>query len=269
MVRERQWTNVRIETQPAFVADVIIQRDSHRNALDEHTLDELTQAISYVTRSCEYRVLTIRGDGGVFCSGADLNWIHRVANESESDMANAGLKLKNFFGAILRCPIPTVAIVHGAVIGVGVGIAAACDFAVSCPKCIFSTPELALGIVPGAFVPILAIKLGLNATSRMLLSADEFSAASAADQGLVSHLASHPDSHVEDARRLASQLTKLSPSAVFLAKRLLHSFADSLLENSNIDIEHLVASWASPDGLEGLASFVEKRSPEWTQRETS
>ena len=126
------------------IALVTINRPEARNALNLAMCEALLQAAARAAADESIRVVFIRGNGPVFCAGADVK--ERQGMSQEEVRAR---RLKGFaaYGALEALPMPAIAVVQGAALGSGVEIAAACDFIVALPDAVFGTPEALRGTV--------------------------------------------------------------------------------------------------------------------------
>ncbi|HEY8249142.1 MAG TPA: enoyl-CoA hydratase/isomerase family protein, partial [Burkholderiales bacterium] len=125
------------------VATIALNRPDVRNALNLEMCDELLRVSKELVEK-KVRVVFVRGNGPVFCGGADLN---ERKGKSEDWIRARRMRAFAAYGALESLPMPCVALVHGAAIGSGVEIAAACDFIVATPDASFRTPEAQRGTV--------------------------------------------------------------------------------------------------------------------------
>ncbi len=106
------------------------------------------------------RAVFIRGAGGVFSAGADLNWMRAAADWSESDNRDDAMGLADMLKALYDIPALTVALVEGAAMGGGAGIVAACDMAVAVKSATFAFSEVKLGLIPATIAPYVVEAVG-------------------------------------------------------------------------------------------------------------
>jgi enoyl-CoA hydratase len=126
------------------VATLALNRPEVRNALNLDMCNELVFAVEKLGADSSTKMIFVRGNGPVFCGGADLN---ERKGKSEQWVRERRLRAFAAYGALESLPMPCVALVHGAAIGSGVEIAAACDFIVATPDATFRTPEAQRGTV--------------------------------------------------------------------------------------------------------------------------
>ena len=126
------------------VATIALNRPEVRNALNLEMCDALIDGIAKLSNDESIKLVFVRGNGPVFCGGADLN---ERKGKSETWIRERRLRAFAAYAALEALPMPCVALVHGAAIGSGVEIAAACDFIVATPESSFRTPVAQRGTV--------------------------------------------------------------------------------------------------------------------------
>ena len=191
------------------VAMITLNRPEVRNALNLEMCDELIR----ITKSIDARVVFVRGNGPVFCGGADLN---ERKGKSEEWVRERRMRAFAAYAALEALPMPCVALVHGAAIGSGVEIAAACDFIVAAPGTTFRTPEAQRGTV-GATQRLPRI-LGKRLAKDLMFTGRALSAEEARAAGLVARVVE--DLHAE-ATLIGEAILKAPPLALKLAKRTI------------------------------------------------
>ena len=193
------------------VATIALNRPEVRNALNLEMCDALLDTARKIVQN-EARLVFIRGNGPAFCGGADLN---ERKGKSEAWIRERRMRAFAAYGAIEALPMPCVALVHGAVVGSGVEIAAACDFIVATADATFRTPEAQRGTV-GATQRLPRI-IGKRLAKDLMFTGRPLTAAQARDAGLVSRIG---DLYVEK-RAIAEVILKAPPLALRLAKRTI------------------------------------------------
>jgi enoyl-CoA hydratase len=195
------------------VAMMTLNRPEVRNALNLDMCNELSETLGRLSRDESLRLVFIRGNGPAFCGGADLN---ERTGKSEEWIRERRMRAFAAYGAIESLPMPCVALVHGAVIGSGVEIAAACDFIVATPSASFRTPEAQRGTV-GATQRLPRI-LGKRLAKDLMFTGRAMTAEEARTAGFVSRVVE--DLHKE-ATLIGEAILKASPLAMKLAKRTI------------------------------------------------
>jgi methylglutaconyl-CoA hydratase len=249
------------------VATVWLNRPTVRNALDEVLLSEITQAIHHLEQDNSVRVIILAGRGSVFCAGADLNWMKRMAEYSAEQNKNDAMGLASMLKTLKEVSKPTIARVHGAAFAGGMGLAAACDVVVAEPAAEFCLSEVRIGLIPSTISPYVIQALGIQAAKRYMLTAERLSAKEAHRLGFVHELCK--DGTIDTSiAQISNALIAGGPMALAQTKALMKSVVNRPLDDPLIS---QTAGWiaqvrASPEGREGMASFLEKRLPTWRQR---
>jgi len=194
------------------VATVALNRPEVRNALNLEMCAALLESVKKLIEQ-DVRLVFVRGNGPVFCGGADLN---ERKGKSEEWIRQRRVKAFTAYAALEALPMPCVALVQGAAIGSGVEIAAACDFIVATPDATFRTPEAQRGSV-GATQRLPRI-LGKRLAKDLMFTGRALTAAEARDAGFVARIAADLD---DEMRRISAAILKASPLALKLAKRTI------------------------------------------------
>lgn len=250
--------------QRGAVANLWLNRPQVRNAMDETLIAELTQALVQLEASPDVRVIVLGGRGQAFCAGGDLNWMKRMAGYSAQQNRDDAMGLARMLQRLSRIGKPTIARVHGAAFAGGMGLAAACDMVVAEPAATFCLSEVRIGLIPATISPYVVQALGMQAAKRYMLTAERISAALAHRLGMVHELC-EPGAIDTSVDQLVQALLTGGPDALAKTKALLalvngHPIDDALIEQT-ADLIALVR--ASDEGKEGVASFLDKRSPAW------
>ena len=246
------------------VAVVWLARDDVRNAFNEVSIAELAQAFTELGRNDDVRAIVLAAKGPAFCAGADLDWMKRMAGYSHEENRADALRLATMLRTIYECPKPVVARVQGDAYAGGIGLVAACDFAVASLNVTFCLSETKLGLIPATIGPYVLRAMHPHAARRYFLSAEKFTAAEAFRIGLVHEIA--PAEELDGkVNEILGALMLTSQSAVIEAKRLVRDLTarpidDSLVADTALRIADIRTS---EDGREGVRSFLDKRKPRW------
>lgn len=247
-------------------ATVTLRRPEAHNALNAALIAELTGAFEELARDASTRVVVLAAEGKSFCAGGDLKWMREAAAYTFEENVADAQRLSRMLQAISGCPKPVIARVQGAAFGGGAGLAAACDLAAAAENALFSFSEVRLGLIPSVISPWVLRKLTPGDARRFFLTAERFSAAEARRTGLISEVAA---SEQELDARIAGWVEALlqnGPEAMAACKQLLDDA--SALEWSAFagsTPRRLAERRATDEGREGVAAFLEKRSPNWTE----
>lgn len=246
------------------IATIWMNRPDLHNAFDETLIAELTAACIALDEDADIRVIILAGRGKSFSAGADLNWMKRAANNGLADNLNDARALANMLRTLADMKKPTIARIQGAALGGGMGLAAACDIAVASTKAVFATSEVKFGIIPSAISPYVLRAIGARQAYRYFQSAERIDATHAREIGLV-HETVAPEQLDAKVQEIASALLQGGPLAQSAAKELIRT-VDSRPINDNLveDTAHRIAHLrATPEAREGIAAFLDKRSPAW------
>ena len=194
------------------VATIALNRPEVRNALNLEMCEQLLKLTEEIARQ-NVLVAFLRGNGPVFCGGADLN---ERKGKSEAWIRERRLRAFAAYAALEALPMPSIAVVHGAAVGSGCEIAAACDFIVATPDAVFGTPEALRGTV-GATQRLPRV-LGKRLAKDLMLTGRRLSAEEARIAGLVSRINADLD---EEARSIAKSVLEAPQEALRLAKQCI------------------------------------------------
>ena len=251
------------------VARVTLNRPEVRNAFDDALISRLKETFSDVEKDDSIRILVLAGNGPAFCAGADLNWMKRMAGFGYHENVSDARALAEMLSALDRMSKPTVARVHGPAFAGGTGLVAACDFAVGAPEAKFCFSEAKLGLSPATISPYVIRAIGERAARRYFLTAEVFGAEEAHRIGLLSILvpSSELDSKIDS---LIQDLLAGGPEAHTKIKQLVRSVAGRQLDDALIaeTARRIAEIRVSPEGKEGIASFLEKRKPSWCSKKS-
>jgi methylglutaconyl-CoA hydratase len=245
---------------------VTLNRPEVRNAFNDDLIADLT-AWARSPMPAGVRLAVLRGSGRVFCAGADLTWMAKMASYSHEENVRDAAAMGDMFDALNTLPVPLIGRVHGAALGGGAGLAAVCDIVVAAEDAVFGFTEAKLGILPAVISPFAVAKIGVSAARELFLTAARFPAARARDIGLVHALA--PEADLDATIDVyAKELGTSAPAAVTAAKRLVGAVANRpAREVAGFTAEIIAAHRVSSEGQEGIRAFLERRRPSWVARE--
>ncbi len=245
------------------VFTVTLTRSERHNAFDETLIAEITDAVTWANDSPHVRVIVLRSEGVSFCSGADLNWMKRVADYSIEENEADARKMQIMYEAIADSPKATIARVQGAAIGGGAGLVAVCDIAVAAEEAKFAFSEVRLGIAPAVIAPYVLRKINIGAARTLFLTGERFSADKAFRLGLVESVVPSLDLDNVVQAKIAA-LLQGSPEAITRIKSLVDSVANRELSAvSPLTVRTIAEMRVSAEGQEGIRAFLEKRKPNY------
>lgn len=240
-----------------------------RNALSEELTGELMFILNAVADDRSVRGITLRGRGGVFCAGGDLRAFqsgHQGSNVSRDATIAMSKRGAEIFSRVNTMPQVVVAVVEGAAMAGGFGLACCADVVICDAGARFAMTETAIGLTPAQISPFVIQKLGYARARRLMLTAARFGALEAQALGFADELADGPEALAEKEKDIRKRVLACAPGAVADLKRLLHALP-GLDRDATVQLaaENFADRLMSDEGREGIASFLEKRKPRWVE----
>lgn len=239
---------------------LLLNRPKVMNAVDPAMLSELTDALEAAEADDGVRCLLIGGEGRAFCAGRDLS----SAKPDEDAYKIISEEINPVLARIYNFPKPTIAAVNGVAMGVGLGIALACDIIYAADNARMSSPFANLGVALDSgghyFLPRM---IGYNRAMEMVYTADIIRGRQAAEWGLVNR--SVPGARLRDRAVELGKRIAAGPTAAFMGQKALMKrspglgYADCMDEEARLQASLVGA----PEYEEGLAAFKEKRRPDF------
>jgi len=251
------------------IARVTLDRPELRNAFDDALIKLLHEAFVSLGEDKSVRAVILASNGPAFCAGADLNWMKRMAKYGYDENLADARALAQMLATLDRMPKPTIARVHGPVFAGGTGLVAACDIAVGTPEAKFCLSEAKLGLSPATISPYVIRAMGEHNARRYFLTAEVFDADEALRIGMLSLLVSPSDidKAIED---LVNHLLAGGPEAHAKIKDLIRAVAGRPVDDALVadTAKRIAEIRVSPEGKEGIASFLEKRKASWCSKKS-
>jgi len=242
---------------------LVLNRPDVRNAFNEGMIAELTWWANSVSADSSVRLVIVEGAGPVFCAGADIDWMSRMASFSHQENLDDASEAARLFATLDKLPVPVIGRVHGAALGGGAGLAAICDIVVAADNAVFGFTEVRLGLIPAVISPFVMAKIGRSAARELFLTAERFSAARAKALGLVHSVVPAANLDLEVARYRDALLCG-APGAIAAAKQLIAEIGRrGAPDVAMLCAEAIASRRASAEGREGVKAFLEKREPAW------
>lgn len=243
-----------------------LHRPEVRNAMSLRMVEEVRAVLGAVREDRVLRAVVLRGAGGHFCAGADLKDL--AAGRDAAAWAEYSRQFGRMIAELEAAPQVVIALLEGAVLGGGFGLACAADVAIAEAGARFGMPETTRGFPPAQIAPAVVRRVGLSQARRLALLGLRLDAAEAARIGLV-HEVARGTAALEAAGEAAlAQVRQCAPGANATTKALLLAAAR---EPAEAMIERAAAAFAEavvgPEGQEGTAAFVERRPPRWATSE--
>jgi methylglutaconyl-CoA hydratase len=218
----------------AGIARITINRPKRANSVDAAMADAMLEALDWLANDPKLRVLVLLGAGRTFCAGLDLKALPAtMAAPFEENYADA-LKFAKLLHRLHTVPVPTLAVIPGAAIGLGVGFVACCDIALASEVATFRLSEVRLGIIPAIISPYVIAAMGPRACQRYFLSAETLDAAEAHRVGLV-QMVSSLENLGDSAGKIVSELMAGKRDAQRASKQLIDRVRVSPLDDQLIE----------------------------------
>ncbi|HTR46328.1 MAG TPA: enoyl-CoA hydratase-related protein [Verrucomicrobiae bacterium] len=245
------------------IATIALTVPEKRNAISAQMIIDLLRALDQAEES-NVRVVILTGSGKAFCAGMDLDELQHLAKQTLQKNLEDARRATKMFSRLYSFPKPLIAAVNGAAIAGGCGIATLADFTIAVPEAKFGYTEVKLGFIPGIVSVFLRRRLGDKHLRDLLLTGRIIDAAEALRIGLVTEIVP-AEQLMARAHEIAGLLLAASPTAIAQTKKLLLGFERAAVRaeleaaiEANADIR------STPDFSEGIAAFLEKRSPKWS-----
>jgi methylglutaconyl-CoA hydratase len=248
------------------IGTIFLNRPDIHNAFNSQMIKDIIECFELLNNDQEARVIVLRGKGKSFCAGADLNYMKSIATFGFEENYKDSLNLAKCFYTIYTCSKPTIAVVQGAAIGGANGLLAACDYAYCSDDTTFSLSEIKIGIIPSCIGPYVTKRVGEFGARDLMLSGKRIKGKDAEYYRLVNK--SLPPEKLDEYTDSAIALLMTSgPNAMSHCKNLIFDLSNRLTFEESVDYTaRLIAELrASKEGQEGMASFLEKRKPNWVK----
>jgi len=256
------YEHILVETRGA-VGLITLNRPKALNALCAKLIAELAEALDDMEANGDIGAIVLTGSEKAFAAGADI--------KEMSEKSYMDVYLENFitdgWERITTCRKPIIAAVAGYALGGGCEVAMMCDFILAAENAKFGQPEITIGIIPGAGgTQRLTRLVGKSKAMEMVLTGRIMEAAEAERAGLVSRIIPLGEL-VDEAVKTATQIAGLSRPVVMLAKESVNrAYETTLAEGIRFERRLFHSTFATEDQKEGMAAFVEKRSPNFKNR---
>jgi methylglutaconyl-CoA hydratase len=249
------------------VGFVLLDRPDVHNAFNDELVVRITESFDELGRRDDVRVIVLQGNGKSFCAGADLKWMKRMVQYTHDENVEDARRVGRMYLSIAKCPKPVIARVHGAALGGGAGLVAACDIGVAIESAQFGFTEVKLGIIPAIISPFIIARIGPGRAREFFITGERFLAPVAMTVGLIQHVVSHEQALDAAIDSKVSQILTSAPGAVAAAKELVFGVAARTLESSmDFAAEAIAQARASAEGQAGMKAFLERHKPPWIEK---
>lgn len=259
------YENLLLEQPAPGVFCLTVNRPKALNALNAATLAELTRAISGVAADPSARVLLITGAGDkAFVAGADIAAMREMTAAQARAFSQAGMGVMHALEAL---PVPVIALVNGYALGGGCELALACDWIIASERAVFGQPEVNLGIPPGfGGTQRLLRRVGTARALELVTTGRQVKADEALRIGLATQVVA-PEALMACGLSVAGTIAAKGPLAVRDAKRAVQQGQSlGLADGCALESEVFAAAFGTADQREGMAAFLDKRTPQFSGR---
>jgi enoyl-CoA hydratase/carnithine racemase len=242
-----------------------IDNAERRNALTDGMLSALAEVMEGAAAGDGTRAVFVRGANATFCAGRDLRELDASGDDSETALARRIAPVQRLAAAVRECRVPTVAVIEGKAVGLGVALASWCDLVLADMGATFAVPEARAGVAPSFTAVSLVRAIGRAAALDLCLTGRVASAVDAAALGLVQRVMA--SGRVDDeVRAVGESFLAGAPQALAACKALLAATASAPFEQALAHAaDAAVASMRSGDAAEGMQAFRARRPPRWAQ----
>jgi methylglutaconyl-CoA hydratase len=246
------------------VATLTLNRPQAMNAFDGDTARAIIEAVEAFAADAAVRVMVVGGEGESFSAGGDFNWVLTWPGLDAITRRVGADAMMGAVQAVYDFPKPSIARVHGAAVGGGVGLMLACDFAIAASSARFGLTSARNGLLAGIAIPVLIEAVGPRVARQLMMHGGLFDARTALRIGLVDQIA-EPHALDADVATLAAELKLAAPSVQTLIKKLIPEI-DALPHDGDVAAivgEHVANQCVTEEALEGMQAFLAKRKPRW------
>ncbi len=244
---------------------VWFNQPSRRNPITAAVITELLAVCVAIRDQRGIRGLTLRGRGGFFCAGGDLENFQKMAHAEREEVIAMSASIADLFVALDTLPQVTVALIEGAAMAGGLGMACCCDVAIGERNAKFAFTETTIGISPAQIARYVLRKAGVATGRRLMLTGARLDGDSAFSNGLLDFVGADCADIEAIEQSIRADVLRCAPGAVAATKQLLAQIP--LTDSADIPRlagENFTDCLRGPEGQEGVASFMEKRKPQWS-----
>jgi len=245
------------------VGELVLSQPSRRNALNAEMWAALPNVLDKAANTPGLKVLIVRGDGDHFASGADISEF-KTLYATKSSAKKISDDIANGFNALAQFPLPTIAMIRGACVGGGCGLALCCDIRFEDNTSIFAITPAKLGLVyPYSDVQRLIETVGIPNAKDILFSARRIKAKRAEKMGLINKLFK-PDDLEGEVLAYANNMTALSAQSAIITKKMFAAYQSGQSGENAKTMDWFLDGFISDDFKEGYTAFLEKRKPDFS-----
>lgn len=249
------------------VLSITLNRPRVRNAMNMNMVDELQEVFNAIEDDNTIRAVVLRGSAGTFCAGGDIKDMSQ-ARQAIQDDPQAFYRLNRRFGELItqvnECSVVVVAVLEGAVLGGGFGLACVSDVAICHADAQLGLPESGLGIPPAQIAAFVVERIGLTQTRRLALLGSRIDGDESYRLGLVHFVCNDNEALESRLQKTLVELHRCGPKANRTTKCIIKNVGkkplSTLLDEAADAFSQAVQS---DEGVEGTTAFISKRLPKW------
>ncbi|MCT9980156.1 enoyl-CoA hydratase-related protein [Acinetobacter sp. I-MWF] len=255
--------------QEGSILTLWLNRPESRNAMSLNMVKAIQQVFKTIQDDISIRAVILRGKDGHFCAGGDIKDMAQLRGEATSVGSNQPyVDFNRQFGHMLeqvdQAPQTVVAVLEGAVLGGGFGLACVSDIAISFADAKFGLPETGLGVIPAQIAPFVVKRIGLTQARRLALLGARFEGHTALKVGVVHEVVENEKALEVLLIETIQQIKRTAPQASRVTKALLHRTLNEALTPLLDDAAQQFANAVGgEEGIEGTMAFIQKRHPNW------
>jgi len=256
-----------LEATADGVVTVVLNRPEKRNAFNAELIGALRERFETLREQETVRVVFVRGAGGVFSAGADLEWMREAVDRTVDDNRDDAMRMAVMLKHLHDIPALTCALVEGGAYGGGAGLVAACDMAVATAGAKFSFSEVRLGLIPATVSPYVLAAIGPRRARRLFASGEMFDAEAARSFGLIDEVVASTEALEAAKSRITGQALACAPGAVEQAKKLVAEVAGRPIDHGLMahTAHRIAAQRVSDEGQAGVQAFLKGEKPPWVE----
>ena len=266
------------------IAKITMARSEKFNAMNVDLISELIEVFAWTARHSvgeqeslvdsegneNLRILVLSGEGRHFCAGADINMMRDAGANTPEENRRDSKRLDKLFNSLWAHPCFTIGCIQGVALGGGAGLISCLDYVIAEKRVKIALSEGKLGILPAVIGPYVYRRIGSAQFRRLAMMAKRIGGEEALRIGMIDELVEDSDQFEQCVSNAVAEVMTTGPMAVAEAKSLTLTFdrwngSDEELREWTLDKTSEMRS--SQEGQEGLASFLEKRSPDWKNEE--
>ena len=256
---------VKIDSEDSILK-IGFNRPDKKNALNSEMYYAVRDALVSASEDSSVRVIVLYGEGGDFTSGNDVKDFLAFATTKISEGNDSEFPAKEFLDVLIPYNKPVIAAVDGVAVGIGATLTQHCDLVYASKEAKFHMPFVNLGLNPEAGTSFVLPKLvGYHNAAEILLSGDMFTSQRAHEMGFINGVVEQSEL-MDFVMNKAKNISELAPTPVRLAKQMMKEhFVDQLIEVNQAEFNSFVNRMRSPEALEAMQAFMQKRKPDFSQ----